>query len=204
MAAEIAAADHLRRCPDRHRGPGVVFAECFTGEPPEGSVTDDLARAKARRLRRRRTVGAAVGGVAALALSALLIGTLQGSGSVGLPADQPKPPGTTAGPDRERSRERCAAAEGAEAKECEARRRAEREKYAAEEKREAARRAEAEKQSAAAKREAEEKARSADKERTVQRAEAEAEKRRAEEEDRSVAKERAAKRAEAEQQAAGQ
>jgi len=68
------------------------FTGCFRGEPPEGSITDDLSRAHELRQRRRRTMGAAFGGLAALALSAALVTTLQTPGPVSVPADQPSPP----------------------------------------------------------------------------------------------------------------
>lgn len=58
------------------------FSECFAGEPAEGGIADDIARAEEAQQRRRHTVGAVIGGVAVMALSLGFISGLPGASSV--------------------------------------------------------------------------------------------------------------------------
>lgn len=82
------------------------FTECFTGEPAEGGIADDVTRAEEAQQRRRHTVGAAIGGVAVMALSLGLISGLPGAGPVNQSAAQPnEPPVVAAGPDSLRARD---------------------------------------------------------------------------------------------------
>ncbi len=86
--------------PDQHSTP--VFDDCFANEPPQGSAIEVLARAKANRSRHRRTAAAAIGSAAALGLSAVLVVTLHGAGTVNQPAEQPDQPTATVRPVEDR------------------------------------------------------------------------------------------------------
>lgn len=86
--------------PDQHSSP--AFDDCFAHEPPRGSAIDVLARAKATRSRHRRTAAAAIGSAAALGLSAVLVVTLHGAGTINQPAEQPQQPTASVRPAEDR------------------------------------------------------------------------------------------------------